>query len=181
VGAVHHIDSAVQRRQQRQGRQQQEDEYLKIPNKLKPEHRALLAAAQDKLVVPEIRCRLCPGTRLKTWEDFKRHCETMEAHPLTITFCDKCGDYFARTDSLGRHREIPPRACTDTSSERAKEKREGTEREHEAFKERLRECLRTGEEIGKPFWQIIKEKFPESSKKQRRAGGRREQSRLNGR
>ena len=168
---------AVQQ-QQRQGQQQQDDEYFKIP-KLKPEHRALLAAAQDKLVVPEIRCRLCPGTGLKTWEDFKRHCEAMEAHPLTITFCDKCGDYFARTDSLGRHRGTPPRACTDTSPERAKEKREVTEREHEAFKERLRECLRTGDDIGKPFWQIIKEKFPESSKKQR-AGGKREQSRLSG-
>ena len=165
--------------QQRQGQQQQDDEYFKIP-KLKPEHRALLAAAQDMLTVTEIKCRLCPGTSLKKWEDFKRHCEATEAHPLTISFCDKCGDYFARTDSLGRHRETPPSTCTDTSPERAKEKREVTEREHEAFKERLRRCLRTGEDIGKPFWQIIKEKFPESSKKQR-AGGRREQNRLNGR
>ena len=104
----------------------------------------------------------------------------MEVHPLTITFCSKCGDYFVRTDSLGRHHETAPCACTDTSSERAREKREWTEREHEAFKVRLRECLRTGEDIGKPFWQIIKEKVPESWKKQR-AGGHREQSRLNGR
>ena len=170
------VDAAQQ--QQRQV-QQQDNEYFKIP-KLKPEHRALLAAAQDKLVVPEIRCRLCPGTTLGTWEDFKRHCDATEAHPLTISYCDKCGDYFARADSLGRHRETPPSECTDTSPERAREKREFTEREHEAFKERLREYLRTGQDIGKPFWQIIKEKFPESSKKQR-AGGRREQNRLNGR
>ena len=126
------VDTTQQ--QQRQGWQQQE-QYFQIPN-LKPEHRALLAAAQDKLVVPEIRCKLCPGTKPKMWEDFKRYCETMEVHPLTITFCGKCGDYFARTDSLGRHRETAPRACTDTSSERAREKREWTEREHEAFKVR---------------------------------------------
>ena len=42
-----------------------------------------------------------------------------------------------------------------------------TEMEHEVFKETLTECLRTAENIGKPFSQIIKEMPPESSKKQR--------------
>ena len=70
--------------------------------------------------------------------------------------------------------------CVTTSSERAAEKSEKTERVREEFKEMLKECLRTGKDIGKPFSQRIKDMFPESSKKQR-AGGSREWSRLNGR
>ena len=165
--------------QQRRGQQQEgeeKDKYFKIRRKLRPEYRALLAVSQGNV----IKCRLCPGTKLKTWEDFKRHCKTSEAHPLEITFCDECGDYFARTDSLKRHRQKPPPVCAATSSERAAEKREKTERAHEEFMEMLKEWLRTGKDIGKPFSQRIKDMFPESSKKQR-AGGSREQSRLNGR
>jgi hypothetical protein len=39
--------------------------------------------------------------------------------------------------------------------------REKTERAHEEFKEMLKECLRTGKDIGKPFSQRIKDMFPE--------------------
>jgi hypothetical protein len=39
---------------------------------------------------------------------FKRHSETAEVHPLKIYFCDDCGDFFARSDSLKRHREHLP-------------------------------------------------------------------------
>jgi hypothetical protein len=42
----------------------------------------------------------------------------------------------------------------------------------EEFKARLEQCLETGEDIGMPFGQIIKEKFPDSSKR-----GSRQQSR----
>ena len=166
--------------QQRRGQQQQQEEeknkYFKIARKLKQEYRALLAVSQDNV----IKCRLCPGTKLKKWEDFKRHCKASEVHPLEITFCEQCGDYFARTDALKRHRQKPPPVCATTSSERAAEKRERTERAHEEFKEMLKDCLRTGKDIGKPFSQRIKDMFPKSSKKQR-AGGSREQSRLDGR
>jgi hypothetical protein len=50
-----------------------------------------------------------------------------------------------------------------------------TETEHEVFKERLKECLGTGEDIGKSFSQIMEEMLPESSKKQR-AGQQRVES-----
>jgi hypothetical protein len=125
-------------------------------------HRALLAASQDDGTVNvQIKCRLCPDTKLKTWEDIKRRCNTSEAHPLEITFCDQCGDDFTRTDWLKHHRQNPSPAYVTTSSGRAAEKREKTERAHEDFKERLKECLRTGEDIGKPFSQRIKDMFPE--------------------
>ncbi|KAI0289347.1 hypothetical protein BC826DRAFT_1032169 [Russula brevipes] len=75
----------------------------------------------------------------------------MEAHPFELLFCDHCGDFFARQDALDRHRRNP----------------------HGMFMERLEHCLKTNEDIGVPFSQIIKAIFPESSKR-----GSRQQSRL---
>jgi len=82
-------------------------------------HKALLAATQADWTRREIKCRLCPDTRLKTWEDFKRHCDTMEAHPLKISFCGKCGDFFARGDSLERHYRNRPKKCFSLAPEEA--------------------------------------------------------------
>ena len=51
----------------------------------------LLQASQDDLVrgaVQKIKCRLCPGSNIKTFDEFKRHCRTAETHPLEILFCD---------------------------------------------------------------------------------------------
>jgi hypothetical protein len=166
--SVQHSDSTVQQRQ-RQEEGRSEDTKISLPRKLKPVHMALLKDLKDGKV-PEIKCRLCPDTELKTWEEFKRHCETNEAHPLKISFCDSCGDYFARGDSLGRHRKTPPRECKEVKPEKAAEKRRETQLAHDKFLETLEECLRTGKDVVMPFSQIIKGKYPESSKK--RIGGR---------
>jgi hypothetical protein len=166
---VQHSDSTVQQQlQQEEGGNK--DTKIRIPRKFEPVYMALLKDLKDGMV-PEIRCRLCPDTKLKTWEEFKRHCYTNEAHPLKISFCDSCGDYFARGDSLGRHRKTPPRECKEVKPEKAAEKRRETQLAHDKFLEMLEECLRTGKDIVTPFSQIIKAKYPESSKK--RIGGRR--------
>ena len=160
--AMHHIDSTVP--------QQQEEatELFDIPRIFKPWYRLLLQASEADFArgaVQVIKCRLCPDTKLKDFEEFKRHCRTTETHPLEIHFCDRCGDYFARCDSLKRHRNQPPAECHMVTVKKAAEKRRVTERTHQDFIRRLEHCLMTGKNIGKPFSQIIKEKYPESSKK----------------
>ena len=165
---VQHSDSTAQRQQQERGGKK--NIKIRIPKKFKPVHRALLKDLKDR-AVPKIRCRLCPETKFRTWENFKRHCDTNEAHPLKISFCDTCGDYFARRDSLARHRESPPPECKEVSPEKAAEKRMETQLAHDKFLESLEGCLRTGKDIVMPFSQIIKGKYTESSKK--RIGGRR--------
>ena len=55
-------------------------------------------------------------------------------------------------------------------------KRQVTEMVHRMFMERLERCLKTNEDIGVPFSQIIKRIFPDSSKR-----GSRQQSRLTAR
>ena len=168
---VQHSDSAVQQQQQQQQDEEENKQtMISIPRKFKPVHMALLKDLKNGMV-PEIRCRLCPDAPLKTWEDFKRHCDTNEAHPLRLSFCDSCGDHFARGDSLGRHRKKPPPECEKVKPEKAAEKRRETQLAHVKFLEMLEECLRTGGDIVMPFSQIIKGKYPESSKK--RIGSRR--------
>jgi hypothetical protein len=165
---VHRIDSTVQ-----QQREEATEEHFKIPRKLEVTHKALLVATPgdwERGAVREIRCRLCPDTKLTTWEDFKRHCTTMEAHPMRISFCDNCGDFFARGDALKRHCKNPPPECRSATREGADAKRLETEKAHGEFRVRLEGFLRTGEDIGKPFSQIIKEKYPGSSKKCKRGG-----------
>jgi hypothetical protein len=56
------------------------------------------------------------------------------------------------------------------SAERAEEKRRETAREHGDFMERLERSLTTGEEIGNPFAHIIKQMYPELSKKRTGSG-----------
>ena len=119
--------------------------------------------------VQAIKCRLCPETRLKDFEELKRHCRTAEAHPLDLNFCHSCGDYFAREDSLKRHCNKPPAECRKVTPAQAAEKRRVTEEAHEVFVRQLEHWLMTGEGIVRPFTQIIKEIYPESSKK--RVGG----------
>ncbi|KAI0299868.1 hypothetical protein BC826DRAFT_993803 [Russula brevipes] len=96
----------------------------------------------------------------------------MEAHPRQIEFCESCGDFFARLDSLIRHRKSRPLRCLRVDSDTADEKRRKTVVAYEDFKAHLELCLETGEDIGMPFGQIIKEKIPDSSKR-----GSRQQSR----
>ena len=77
--AVHHIDSTVQ--QQRQGQQQQAQQHegeIKIPRKLQPGHRALLAISRDETMGSNADS---PNTMLNSWEEFKRHCDTSPLEP----------------------------------------------------------------------------------------------------
>ena len=147
-------------------------EYFGIPKILKTGYQALLMATQadrERGFISEIRCRLCPDTKFTKWEAFKRHCESTEMHPLTIYFCEYCGDYFGRSDACRRHREKRPPQCLGVTRKIADAKIRVTEREHDAFIARIEEYLITGEEgVGKPFSDIIKDLFPESSKKRTR-------------
>ena len=141
---------------------------IPIPKNLDEEFRTLLAATEadwKSETIQRIMCRLCREARFKTWDRFKRHCNTTEAHPLKIAFCNRCGDFFSRSDSLRRHRDKPPFQCRNAMPEKAEEKRRVTEKAHKEFKERLKHCGKTGEEVGGSFAHIIKMIYPDSSKK----------------
>jgi hypothetical protein len=160
-GASHCINNTVQ--------QEDEGHLIQIPSTFDEQYRVLLAVTEDdwaRRAVDQIKCRLCPNRRFGKWDDFQRHCKTTEAHPVDIHFCEGCGDFFARTDSLKRHLSRPPAECLDVTPERAEEKRRETVRVHEDFME----SLTTGEAIGTPFAHTIKQMFPESSKKRTGSG-----------
>ncbi|KAF8487551.1 hypothetical protein F5888DRAFT_1810655 [Russula emetica] len=161
--ALHHMVSTEQ---------QEEGHLFEIPSDFEGFDILLAATEADwtRRAVDEIKCRLCPNRRFRKWDNFKRHCRTTEAHPLAISFCGHCGDFFARSDSLGRHLKRPPTECLDVTPEKAEEKRRETERVHGNFMGRLGHSLTTGEEIGTPFAQIIKQMYPESSKKRTGSG-----------
>ena len=166
---AHCIDSTVQQQQR------EATELFKIPRIFKPEYWLLLQTSKADLArgaVQVIKCRLCPDTKLNDFEEFKRHCNTTETHPLKMHFCNLCGDYFARSDALKRHRGRPPPECRKVSQDlgpaKAAEKRRVTEKAHRDFIQRLEHCSETGKDIGKPFSQIMKEKYPGSSKKAHR-------------
>jgi hypothetical protein len=95
----------------------------------------------------------------------------MEAHPPTIYFCEHCGDYFTRSDSCQRHRENRPPECLQVMREKADAKIRATQREHDEFIVRLERCLTWGEDIRKPLSRIVKNMYPESSKKRTREQG----------
>ena len=164
-------EEPVQQQQQEQQQRQQEEavKYLKFPKTFKMGCEALLEATQadrERGSVREIKCRRCPDTMFKSWDDYTRHCDMSEEHPLSIDFCDFCGDFFARSDLLKWYHKHPPAECFSITRSKADEKRRETQRIHDEFVARLREFLRTGEEyVEVPFSQIIKEKYPESSKK----------------
>ena len=163
---AHRIGSTV-------GQEQEEAiEPFKIPRKFEPGYRLLLQASEADFArgaVQKIKCRLCPDTKLRNFGEFKRHCKTTETHPLNLYFCDRCGDYFARSDSLNRHHIRRPPECRDAKSlAKAAEKRRVTEEAHEVFTRQLEHALITGEDIGMSFSQIMKAKYPESAKKRTR-------------
>jgi hypothetical protein len=63
----------------------------------------------------------------------------MEVHPLEISFCEDCGDFFARIDSLQRHcrSQGPPAECVSVTLEKADEKCRETQKAHNEFMARL--------------------------------------------
>jgi hypothetical protein len=167
---AHHVDNTVE---QRQEEEEESNKHFKIPRKFEPGHRLLLQASDADFArgaVQAIECRLCPNTELKNFQEFKRHCDSTEAHPLVIHFCDQCGDFFARPDSLARHGKQRPPECRMVTPEEAAQKRRATEEAHDEFFRRLEHGLRTGQDIGKPFSRIIKDRYPKSSKKRKGSG-----------
>ena len=165
--AMHHVDSTVEQ-------QEVTNKHFKIPRKFEPGYRLLLQASDADFArgdIQEIKCLLCPSAKFKNFQEFKRHCDFTEAHPLVIHFCDQCGDFFARLDALVRHCKKRPPECHGVTPEMATQKRRETEEAHEDFIRRLEHGSRTGQDIGKPFSQIIKDRFPGSSKKKRTGGG----------
>ena len=147
-----------------------------IPKRLNERHSGFLDATTEdwaRAFVRALKCKLCPDAGFCNWEGFKRHCDQSEAHPYKLYFCGWCGDFFARIDSLKRHRESPPPECLCVSPEEALAKRRATERAHRDFLEKLERFFETGEDIGDLFSQVIIDMFPESSKR-----GSRQQNRL---
>jgi len=115
--------------------------------------------------IQAIKCRLCPDTELEDLEEFMRHCRTTETHPLKIRFCDHCSDFFARRDFRKQYHNLPPAECRKVIPVKATEKCRVMDEAYGDFIRRLEHGLMTGEGTGRPFPQIIKERYPESSKK----------------
>jgi len=175
-------DAALHTQSAPQQQQEGATELFKIPRIFEPRHRIFLQASEADFargVVQAIKCRICPDTKLRNFVEFKRHCQTSETHPLEIHFCDRCGDYFARHDSLKRHRGHPPDECLKVTQEEAAEKRRVTEEEHQMFVRRLMYGLMTGDDIGPPFYQIMIRICPKTVKKW--TGGGKQRGQLEGR
>jgi hypothetical protein len=173
--AAQHIDNAAQKQ-----KEEETNKLFEIPRKFERGHRLLLQASESDFArgaVQAIECRLCPDAKLKNFQEFKRHCDFTETHPLVIHFCDRCGDFFARPDSLVRHGKQRLPKCHRVTPEMAAQKRRATEEAHEEFIRKLEYGLKTGRDIGKPFSRIIKDKYPESSKKRTGSGNEPERSR----
>jgi hypothetical protein len=159
---AHHTDKTVQQRNEKAG-------LFYIPRIFRPEQWLLLQTTEADIArgaVEAIKCRLCPKAQLKNFEEFKRHCRTSETHPWApLDFCKRCGDFFARPDSLKRHVANPPPECRRVTPVMAAEKHERTLREHDAFVQRMGDALREGQGIPEGFAVMMKKIYPESSKK----------------
>ena len=144
-----------------------------IPKRLKKVYRLFLDATPEDFkgeILHTFKCKLCPGVTFTTWDHFTRHCKTAEPHPLILFFCDHCGDFFARGDSLERHSNNPGE-CQDLSHQDAEAKRNETRAIHEEFLSNTIAYLETKQGTWTPFAQVIKEKYPNSSKRLKRGTG----------
>jgi hypothetical protein len=167
---AHHVDNTVEQHQE-----EVTNKLFKIPRKFDPWHRLLLQASEADFArgaVQAIKCRLCPNKKFKNFQEFKKHCDFTETHPLVIHFCDRCGDYFARPDSLVRHGKKQS-SCRGVAPEEVAQKRRATEEAHDDFIRKLVHGLKTGQGIGKSFSRIMKDKYPKSSKKRKGSGNER--------
>ena len=135
-----------------------------------------LAKRQRSMLLTDVergifRCKLCPDVELSSWQCFQRHCNTSEDHPAELTFCDRCGDYFGRRESAGRHQESNQEECRTTSRDLAEAKKKTVERLLEDFNAKMDHCLGTGEELGPRFAVMITQaNIPTTSKKVRSGG-----------
>ena len=139
-----------------------------IPKRLKEDYRLFLEATSEDFeqgTLHVVKCKLCPGATFKTWDHFTRHCKTAELHPLKLLFCDHCGDFFARGDSLVRHSKNRASECHEVSQHEAEAKRMVTMTIHKEFVRNTKAYLKTNHGIWTPFAQVIKETYPNSSKR----------------
>ena len=150
-----------------------EEDLREIPANLSERERLMLQMTQaekERGAVRVIKCKLCPKPRFGTWLTFRRHCKSCEQHPSEVKFCPRCGDYFGRPDSRGRHEDKKHQeACLNTPQHEARQKREKVERLLKAFGPRLTQCLRNGEDIQPRFSQVINKIFSNTSKKATRS------------
>ncbi|KAH9020937.1 hypothetical protein EDB85DRAFT_2001902 [Lactarius pseudohatsudake] len=139
-----------------------------IPETLSLWQRLLLQATQadvERGAVSEIKCRLCPAERFKTWPSFYRHCRDSEEHPAEIKCCERCGIYFGRKDSMKRHNNSATKTCCGTTPDEAAWRKYKVKQLLAAFLARAEYCLRTGEELGPTFAAIARAELPSKSKK----------------
>ena len=134
------------------------EDLREIPGALTKRERSMLLTTQaerERGGVRIIKCNLCPNAKFGSWETFRRHCKECEKHPVELQYCDRCGDYFARSDSKNRHEntkeEAYLQACRDTLPHVAKMKKEKIGLLFKAFDARLSHCLEGGEEIWPMF------------------------------
>ena len=117
-----------------------------------------------------IKGRICQETNLKNVEELKKHCKDHGDAPTGNPFLQSLATSSAHLDSLKQHQNLPPTDYLKVTPEKSAEKRRVTEEKHRVFIQWLEHRLMTDEDIGRSFSQIIKERYPESSKK--RTGGR---------
>ncbi|KAI9512540.1 hypothetical protein F5148DRAFT_1162430 [Russula earlei] len=113
---------------------------FRIPKWLNKRHRSILEATSAdwaRGATCALKRGLCPNVNFSSWEDYKRHSDTAEAHPRAISFSDSCGDYLARGASLIRHRKGLPPECLNVSSDVAENECTVTQKAHEDFAEDL--------------------------------------------
>ncbi|KAH9003585.1 hypothetical protein EDB86DRAFT_2381247 [Lactarius hatsudake] len=141
----------------------------KIPTNLTERERLMLQTTQadeERGAVGVIMCRVCSNRRFREWATFRRHCNSCEKHPSELQYCPKCGDYFGRQDSETRHKDKKHQeACLNTSQDEAREKKQKVERTLKAFEARLQDCLRSGEDLGPRFSDVMSRKLTNTSKK----------------
>ena len=135
------------------------DGHYPVPSKLTYRQRMMLRITADEArrgAVHAINCKFCPKVILRSWQCYRRHCKDSEAHPVALTYCNQCGDHFARGDSLKRHARRKNRDdCLGTRPDDAERKRRTTQWHLDHFNARFERCLRTGEELGRRFAEIV--------------------------
>ena len=153
-----------------------EEDGFRIPKGLDERYQRLLMATPEERargVVRVLKCVICPKAGFSKWDNFTRHCDRTEAHPVTFVFCRFCGDFFSRPEARKRHEESPPKECSMVSPAKAEEKRAVTLRVHEEYTMELDAYLKFGGTMGESFIQRIIKLYPDSSKR-----GSRQQNRL---
>jgi hypothetical protein len=147
-----------------------------IPKRLKKEFKRFLDATSEDFergTLHMLKCKLCHRANLKTWGQFTRHCNTSESHPRELLFCNRCGDFFARLDSLQRHSHNRATECCDVAPHEVEAKRNETMAIHKEFKNNTKAYLETNQGSWTPFAQVVYFLFFESAFMSRSRSSRR--------